>query len=60
MSGASDCKWCDADISNEDCSVSAESEVPSIGSGWRDGGRGHVMRLGVVMVAEGYLLRGSL
>ena len=60
VSGAGDCKWCDSDGSGEDCWVSAESEVPSIGSGHRAGGRDRVMRLDAVMAAEGYLLRGSL
>ena len=60
VSGAGDCKWCDSDGSGEDCWVSAESEVPSIGSVHRAGGRDRVMRLDAVMAAEGYLLRGSL
>ena len=51
VSGAGNWKWCDAHSSGEDFCVSTE---------WRDGGRDRVMRLGTVMVAEGYLRRGSL
>ena len=58
--GASECKWCDAGSSREDCCVSIESEVPSTGSGQRDGGRDCVMRLGTIMAAKGCLLRCSL
>ena len=60
VSCAGDCKWCASDSSGEDCWVSAESEVPSTGSGRRAGGRDRVMRLGAVMAAEGCLLRSSL
>ena len=60
VSGAEDCNQCASDGSGEDCSVSAESEVPSTGSGRRGGGRDRVMRLDAVMVAEGFILRSSL
>ena len=60
VSGAEDCNRCASDSSGKDCWVSAESEIPSTGLGWRAGGRDHVMRFGVVMAAEGSLLRSSL
>ena len=41
-------------------SVTAESEVPSTGSGRRAGGRDLVLREGAVAAVGGYLLRSSL
>ena len=60
VSGGEDCNRCASDSSGEDCSVSAESEVPSIGSGRRVGGRYCVTRLGVVMAIKRCLLRSLL
>ena len=60
VSGAGECKWCGVDSFGEDCCVSVELDVPSTVSRWQDGGRDRVMRLGVVMAAEGCLLRSSL
>ena len=60
VSGREDCNRCASDSSGEDCSMSAESEVPSTGSRQRTGGRDRMVRLGVVMAAEGCLLRSSL
>ena len=60
VSGAGECKWCDADSSGEDCYVRAKSKVPLTGLGRRDGGRDRVMRLGAVMAGEGCLLCCSL
>ena len=60
VSGAEDCNQCASDGSGEDCCVIAESEVPSIGSERRAGGRDRVMRLGTVIAAEGCLVRSSV
>ena len=60
VSGASNCEWCDSGGSDDDCCVSAESEVSSMGLVRRDGGQDRVMRLGAVMAAWGCLLRCSL
>ena len=49
-----------AEGSGKDWSVTAESEVPSTGSGRRAGGRDLVLREGAVTAAGGYLLRSSL
>ena len=55
MSGAEDCTGEASDCSGNDWSVTAESEVPSTGSGRRAGGRDLVVRVGAVTAAGGYL-----
>ena len=57
VSGGENCNRCASDSSGEECSVSAESEVPLTGEGRRASGRDRVIRLGAVMAVEGCLLR---
>ena len=58
--GGEDCNGGASDSSGKDWSVTAESEVPSTGSGRRAGGRDRVVRVGAVMAAGGCLPRSSL
>ena len=55
MSGGADCNGEASDSSGKDWPVTAKSEVPSIGSGRRAGGRDLVVREGAVTAAGGYL-----
>ena len=55
VSGGEDCTGETSDCSGKDWSVTAESEVPSTGSGRRAGGRDLVVREGAVTAAGGYL-----
>ena len=60
VSGGEDCNGGASISSGKDWSVTAESEVPSIGSGCRAGGRDRVVRVDAVMAADGCLQRSSL
>ena len=55
VSGGKDCTGETSDCSGRDWSVTAESEVPSTGSGRRAGGRDLVLREGAVAAVGGYL-----
>ena len=55
VSGGEDCTGETSDFSGRDWSVTAESEVPSTGSGRRAGGRDLVVRECAVAAAGGYL-----
>ena len=50
MSGAGGGEWFDSDSFDDDCYVSMESELPSVGLTRWDGSRQRVLRVGVVMV----------
>ena len=60
VSGGEDCNNEAPDCSGKDWSVTAESEVPSTGSGCRAGGRDRVVRVRAVMAADGCLQQISL
>ena len=60
VSDGVDCNGGASDCSGKDWLVTAESEVPSTGSGRRVGGRDRVVRVGAVMAAGGFLPRSSL
>ena len=60
VSGGENCNRCASDSSCEDWSETAELEVPWTGSWCRAGDLDRVVRLGVVLAAEGCLLRSSL
>ena len=60
VSGDEDCNGGAFNSSGKDWSMTAESEVPSTGSGRRACGRDRVVQLGVVMAADGCLKRSSL
>ena len=55
VSGGEDCTGESSDCSGKDWSVTAESEVPSTGSGRRASGRDLVVREGAVTAGGGYL-----
>ena len=60
VSSGEDCNGGAFDSSGRDWSMTAESEVPSTGSGRWAGGRDRVVLLGAVTAVDGCLQRSSL
>ena len=57
VSGAVNGEWYDYGVFGDDCCVSAESEISSVGSTWRDDSQECVVWLGAAMVVGGFFLR---